>query len=375
MIRLIIFTLLSFQLSAQTVFSDSFSDFVPDTTLAKFKALYIYDPANYTVTTNYAGTGLDLTANGSVGDSTISGVLVSGGQAIYFDGTDDYYLGGTDTDFDIGTGNMTFHAIVRLDNMGGSNLRLWYKRNVNPGYDIAFNNTNAVIFMRDLTINQVNVSKAHGISDSDFHIISIVVDRTLDIVYLMVDGVLAGTTTSISALTSITGASAFAFGATSAPGAFFKGHIQATFLTNTADSTAEIRQLFYKPRNWVSVNSNVSRDLSIPEYYLTAWSDTLIVPLSDATLGNNQEWVLTSSNIDDVTAWIGSRSSAKSVKKSITGGVSFASNTTYFGDGFSLVGDSLVVVFPADTASIDNIVFKKAQHHLKSPANRGWLGW
>lgn len=376
--KILLFLLLSLQMFGQTVLNETFSDRTPDTTLAKFKVAYLFDPTNFNDSTNYAGTGLDLTRNGGVGDSAISGVLVSGGSAIYFDGTNDYYSGGTDTDYDVGTNSASFHAIVKLNNLDGTNRRLWYKRNTNPGYDLVFNSTNAVLFFRDLTAHQASANIAHGIIDSDWHIVSIVANRTTNQAYLLIDGTLIGSALDISSLVDITGASAFAFGAASSAAAFWKGHIQAAFITNTADSTAEIRQLFYKPRNWVSVNSNVSRDLSIPEFYLTAWSDTLGVPLSDATLGANQEWVFDVQSKDtdgsgSTNWWIGKKREPKSTVKTINCGSSFENDKVYFGDGFVLQSDTLWVAF-SDTASVDNVVLSKAKHHLIRNVTR-WLTW
>lgn len=132
----------------------------------------------------------------------------------------------------------------------------------------------------------------------------------------------------------------------------------------------DIREARQLHEDWFAVGSNAIRDSANGNFFQTAYSDTLLIPLSDATLGSNQEWKFTLSNKDTVTAWIGSRASAKSTVKTIPGGATFGSNTVYFGDGFSLSGDSLVIAFPADTASVDNIVLSKASHHLLNSVNQ-----
>ena len=364
-------------LFSQTVFTDNFDSFYNIDTTGQISSYLFSDANEGDLNLDLKGTN-DLSLTGWASHAVLldsllgSSILVNNASSLSF--SDDHNLYVTTDDFKPGTGDFTLVAIIKTPP-----TLTTYKTIFNGGlvfgtsyqaYSLHLNATaQLTAWITDGSVAYMN--KNASISANTNYVLVFSVDR---------DGEQFVTSNQVKVITQTTTNSTdiqpnqrFTIGAKYNNTDDFIGYITYIAYYDRALSEDEAKKIGYLGNNWVSTNGNVSRNDF--EFAQTAWSDTLCVPLPDATLGNNQEWVLTSSNIDDVTAWIGSRSSAKSVKKSITGGVSFASNTTYFGDGFSLVGDSLVVVFPADTASIDNIVLKKAQHHLKSSANRGWLGW
>lgn len=126
-----------------------------------------------------------------------------------------------------------------------------------------------------------------------------------------------------------------------------------------------------------AINDNV--DFS--DNFVTFW-DTIGVPLSDATLGNNQVWQLSfkgksSDATPTIRAWIGSAAVAKSSVYSITAGESFSTQAVNFGNAFALSSDTLwfASASTADTVSVDDVVLSKAQNSTANGRFKGWLGY
>lgn len=367
--------LLSFALTAQTILTENFNSFLDTTSTANTVNLFNFD-------STYSKMGIDYTSNShdltwSVGaaawrDSVFEGnPLIFGGLHHKMPATG-YWSRTSESSQNPGSSKFFMLMIVKIDK--ALSQYDWFGKLVWSGtawngFALSLTTTPRIEFTIGDGISHKVVQYNYNYIGQGWLAIAGVQNADSAYIYINGEKVASALSTSYNITTNL----AYTLGGRN----YFGGRIayfRQENYTNLTDAEKKIKEISSLATKWVSKNGNVTRDLSNPDFFLTAWSDTLCVPLPDATLGNNQEWVLTSSNIDDVTAWIGSRSSAKSVKKSIMGGVLFASNTTYFGDGFSLVSDSLVVVFPADTASIDNIVIKKAQHHL-IPKDWGSPAW
>lgn len=373
---LLITTLLFGILNAQTIFTETFSDFRRS---SGFLNLYIADSTSETPTEDLGTGSRDLTEIGDVVYELGSGLKVGGFHGTGW-ATTDYFLSAN------GTGNADTHFSIgvwfRRDNTANPNANMYLINNSDGGtlnnWALIYHNTSQtfrfVIWISNTAYNlNWHTSGSafwNAYFDGNWHYVVCVHDGSTTEMYI--DGVKS--TNSVSASGSVDDD-----GARLSLGLIYNfninpwlGELEQFFVSDTSLTAGQVRAVNGLPENWQYSNGNFERTLS--NFYVTGWTDTILVPLSNSSLSSAQEWVLTSSNLDTVIAWIGSKSSAKSTKRTIGGGATFTSTVTYFGDGFDLNSDSLVVVFPADTASIDNIVLKKESHHLIRNVNR-WITW
>lgn len=175
----------------------------------------------------------------------------------------------------------------------------------------------------------------------------------------------AGTASiAVSSGFNVNNSDAFAVGVVSAlNGSFFSGGIYQLMYMNRLPTAKEVNDAYGLSSGWVSKNGNVSRESFA--FAQTFW-DTIGVPLSDATLGNNQVWQLSfkgksSDATPTIRAWIGSAAVAKSSVYSITAGESFSTQAVNFGNAFALSSDTLwfASASTADTVSVDDVVLSK----------------
>lgn len=371
---------MSLSINAQIVFSDDMSKakitidsdslmllFVPDSSLGDIS------PFANTLTFN-SFTDTNLVANSPLKD---------GGTTLQFDGTDDY-ISFTQALLNLGTNESTVLYIVNPDDrishhgivaksFGSSNRWTASLRASGDGSDISYNMQGAALSSSDRPADYDTLLFAKYVAYYQF-------DKggagegyltfTNNVQTSNSSGNNIGTQTNSDIVTIGRAREFSSFPSSGFQNMYLDGYLAALAVVKDSISLRESKEWGIIPEGWVSTHGNVLRDLSVPEFFLTAFSDTLVVPLPNSTLGTNQEWKFTLSNIDTITAWIGSRASKKSVEKTIPGGAAFGSNTVYFGDGFSLSGDSLVISFPADTASVDNVVLSKASHHLLNSVNQ-----
>ena len=391
--RLIIILLLcNLWINAQTVFSDSFNNFVPLDTSAS--AFWVFD-GNYhivfgdSVKNDLAGTN-DLLLNGwanyaAVADSlTDSNPFYNGGNALKFSSTRYLKLAaGTTGDLAPGSGDFTIMASFKVDNLSAHRDPFGYgntfatsekqyaaqiRTNGELRFGIYDGSGGAYIDPSTFTYNTVSVGQVYQMVVS--------VDRDGQQT-LYVNGV-AADSQSVTNSVDISGASQL-FTISSANSILpFDGTIYNFGFWDRAMSKQEVKKLWALPYGWISTNGNVLKTVSESNFFATAFSDTLGIPLPDATLGANQEWVFDVKSKDtdgsgSTNWWIGKKREPKTVVKTVNCGASFANDKVYFGDGFALSSDTLWVAI-ADTASVDNVVLSKARHHLIQRKS-GWLGW
>lgn len=184
---------------------------------------------------------------------------------------------------------------------------------------------------------------------------------------------------NITTLNTISNAYSFIVGRQADPVGYYDSTFYAVSLHKSVLTDRQILEDVYLADGWVSKNGNVTRENFA--FAQTFW-DTIGIPLSDATLGNNQVWQLaykgkSSDATKTINAWIGSAAEAKSSVYTITAGTSFATNTVNWGDAFALSSDTLwfASASTADTVSVDDVVLSKAQNSTANGRFNGWLGY
>lgn len=306
----------------------------------------------------------------SMGDAS---PVYSGDEALYFDGND--YLVGDAGELSPGAGNATLCGWFKTSS--SATMRIFNAQATN--YWIIRTNAGKLNGLINSTAGTTNITSTANINDGEWHFFAFVIDQTVDSeLRLYINGASAATDVSLTGGTINTSIAPPYIGRDAAGTQYFTGHIAAIYHFDSALSDADINRLYALGWNFVSTNGNVTRE-SPSAFYQTVYSDTIGIPLSDATLGTNQEFVFTSLLKDTDGAgtsnwWVGQKRLPKTSIKTITFGSSFVTKTAYFGDAISFSSDTLWVAV-SDTIIFDNIVVKRTQHHLKSPANREWLGW
>lgn len=352
---------------AQSIITDGFSEFTAAFNDTSRVAHYILNPTKYTsVLVDRSSNTHTLVANGGVGDSTIESTY---GTAIYFDGNNDYYEGGN-------IAETASSVLIRFYNSSVINAASssQYIITLNGQFfGLCFGTETAVFTDEIITLVAPSSYKVGWTSSTDsiaigWHDLLLYWNGTTYDIYL--DGVnKKNATDGTPAKVSITD---FKIGRRGSAEKYFNGFIYSVTIFDPEILTETL------PDRWVGTDANYSKDINGSNWFASVF-DTIGLPLDNTTLASGQEFKLTV-DIKDTDGsgsanwWIGKKREAKTNIKTVTCNSVFTNKTVYFGDGFSLSSDTLWVAV-GDTVSIDNVTLSKQTHHLKSPANRGWLGW
>lgn len=383
MIRIILLLILSLPLFSQTIVSDSFNSFVRTDTNAVASYLFDTESASGQINTDQAVGGFDLlfstfgVSYTNLTDDLVSGSpIYSGGYGLAFNGTSEYLEhSATEDTFDLKLSDVTISVWFKTSATVANQFFIDKRTNyTNTGYGIFTSGTGQIRALISPSNTVFTQLTGVVLSANTNYCLTVTFDRDGDASLFLNRQTPVTSSISAYSASNINTASNFTIGANS-----FATRVYSDFTIYSVKFYKELKtqqwhnEQYALADNWISANGNVTKESST-DFFQTAFSDTLLLPLSDATLGANQEWKFTLSNKDTVTAWIGSKILAKSNVRTIAGGAAFTSNTEYWSDFTSLSGDSLVIVFPADTASVDNIVLKKESHHLIRNVNR-WITW
>ena len=180
---------------------------------------------------------LILSTTGNTVTTTVAGRL---GQALKFDGSDDYVTGGDIASLEF-TGDMAVSAWIRTD-VAQSNKGIvgkWISSPSDAGWLMFAFSTSQITFQVDGTGNRATVA----ITDKKWvHAVGI---RSGTNIYLYIDGVLAATDTGTTLSTS--GTAALQVGAYSSSN-FFDGQIDDVRIYNRALSAGEVNKLYQMGR-------------------------------------------------------------------------------------------------------------------------------
>lgn len=383
----ILLLLLSVTLTAQTVYNNDFSRFdnVGDAVLylGFSPTMHSGDATNDSLFEDMSGNGYDFAVGGWTYVQLLDSVTTLYGNPFIENGSSLSFLGAhylskagaamynpEDGDFTIAiTWYIRASGDSRIFGRHFNNSYWAFETTRRPGWELRESSGAWNAYLNDNTqYKQLTGAASAGYAGGWLHI-AVVVDETAETAKMYYNGVQVGSTLDITGLGTLANTTDAAYVGKGPLTNYGAGYIASFKMWDRVLTAQEVKADFSMPRGAVASQGNVTRNLD--EWFLTAWSDTIAFPLSDATLGTNQEWKFTLSNKDTVTAWIGSRASAKSTVNIIPGGATFSGNTVYFGDGFSLSGDSLVIVFPADTASVDNYVLSKESISTATKKNFG----
>ena len=143
--------------------------------------------------------------NGSFGTAQFVPAKVA--QGMKFDGSNGYIVA-DNSNLNFGTGSFSIDEWIRVDALPGTTSVLVEKRQfLNPtaaGYVLSVDNTGSLGFTIQDGTNSAAVQTTTPITDSNFHLIAMVVDRTSSNVTIYLDGVLQQTasTTSVGSVTN-----------------------------------------------------------------------------------------------------------------------------------------------------------------------------
>lgn len=378
---------------SQVVLSEPFNDFPGIATGAtanwRFVDSYHSASSGDSVYEDLTANGNDLkTFNGYADYAAIlaactqPSVSYSGGNALTFNGTTHSLELPDNTKLNFGTDDVTIQLwVYDADYTDGT--QGWFSKYQDANNRMGFwHDASGFVgtYARDTgTYAWFYANTSSPFTNEKWHRVVITVDRS-DTLKCYVDGVLVTfAETNLDAVTSVENTANFVVGTFLT--SFLDGAIDELIITQGSLLTEkQVKESGFLAKDWVSTNGNVTRLRSGAgfEFAQTAWSDTLCIPLPDAILGANQEFVFDVKSKDtdgsgSTNWWIGKKREPKTVIKTVNCSASFENDKVYFGDGFALSSDTLWVAF-GDTASVDNVVLSKASHHLIRNVTR-WLTW
>lgn len=364
-------SLLTGSLFSQTVYTTAFNSFLDTTATDSTITLFLFDSTFQKMGIDYSANNHDLTW--SVGATAwtdsiyVDNPLVNGGLHHKMPATGNWNRT-SEASQNPGTSKFFIVMIVKVDN--ALTQYDWFGKLVWSGtawngYSLSLTTTPRIEFT-------VGDGTSHKIAQYNFNYVgqgwlAIAGIQNNDSLYVYVNG--EKTNATLSSAYDITTSNSYVLGGRN----YFGGRIvyfRQEKYGDLSEAIKKVREISGLPNGWRSNNGNVVREDLISNWYLTAYNDTLCVPLPDATLGANQEWVFDVKNRDtdgsgSTDWWIGKKRQPKTTVKTINCGSSFENDKVYFGDGFALSGDTLWVAF-SDTVSVDNVVLSKVSHHLKT---------
>ncbi len=365
----LLFTAFSF---AQTIYTDGFNSFLPDTTDARLLSLHILDNINYNRLNDYSPNSNTLAKFGATDSIQFTSPLSSSGYSQYFPGSSATYFQNGNV---LGTTNFTVFVWFRSTGGTGSNMRIVSEdagssRDFGMLYINSTGKLQGFVFISN-SVKIANTNTANTFLDGRWHPFAMVHNGSDLKLYL--NGVLDG---SVSAIGTVDNDGApINIGSFQGTLENWKGNIALVAIYNTALTKEELRELYAKPENWITKNSNVCRTSN--DFYFTFF-DTVGVPLSNFTLPSGKQYRLTvqakSSDANkNLKCWIGNKSGVRE----ITATSNWSTYTINLGDNFNL-GNTDTLWFAtnslADTVSIDNVKLEA----VKAGSNKGfggWLGW
>ena len=181
-------------------------------------------------------------SHGGSGTTTAPGRV---GQALSFDGTDDYVSIGDPANgsLDFGTGSFSYGMWVHVTQNVGSWDMPWFKGGSDApaaGYDFELGNSAWVANIADETVLKSKNFSSTPILNRWVHLMA-VVDRTANQLCTYVDGAVTGACTDITGFGSVSNATAAVIGSSSD---WFRGTIDDVRVYNRALSATEVLQLY-----------------------------------------------------------------------------------------------------------------------------------
>lgn len=363
----------------QTILTENFNDFMPDTSGLKVYSHNFYS-ANPAI--DLSTYGNNFTASGfsaNFADETVSGnPMQKDSTAIKFNGSSEYFTiaNASATDFVMADGqDYTWAFTFYMDNsytgtVAAINNHLYFRLS-NSGFD----GVGIYSSWYDGTDSYVKYKNTALYAVSQWSTLIVVWDDDVGVTFY-INGVEIASMTTSGTFANI--------GEVFATGDFYVGRIQAgqyfsntlahSIFSNSAWDSKKIKEYarLAAGAGWVSKNGNVVRNLNTPEWFQTFYDTIGIAIPSTQTLGSTQEFKLSvraksSDSNKTLKAWIGRSDYAKTEVQTQTVTSSWTTYNFNLGNGASLsTADTLWFSTNslADTVSIDNVTLSKGQHNL-----------
>jgi hypothetical protein len=369
--------------NAQVILNETFSS-MRDSTKSNLLHYWVLDSSYATATKDKAGS-FNLVENGNIvynpGSATYNGGLHGDGFSAsnYFQTADN---------FDI-TGNFTFSVWFKRDNATnpGKNMRLISSDNGSTLRNafIFYHNTSQTLLFDIFISNSVflvsfNVTGSafwNKYFDGNWHNVVATHDGSTIEIYL--DGVKSTNSTAAVGVVD-KDLTPYTIGVSYSGSEPFDGEIDVIEVFNTALSAAQVKENIALFPGWVSKNGNVTRDLTVPEWFQT-FHDTIGTVIPTATLASGKRYQLrfdakSSDANKTIRVWAGSATAPKTEVKTVTASSGWSVHTLDFGYGYDLTGDTLWFATNslADTVSIDNVRMEAVTARAGKGFG-GWLGW
>jgi len=315
-----------FLFSQATVINETFSDFT-FTVNANIKGYWIFDDYYHdnasngdTLQNDLSGNDNDLTptefSTDFASELTGSNPAYENGNALVFDGVDQFLSRPDDADFDFGVGeDFTIEGWIYVsDNTTG---RIISKRQGGVGWEIYMSTKNINIFVGDgIAPSYGNV--ANNLTENQWYHFAVTVEHGVEAIGYL-DGVEQITKDISATAASLENSIQLAVGTISGDSIFFNGEIAEVRISDTLRSTQDIKESYGLAKGWTSYAGGVTRDAALGFYF--GLSGTVAYPIANTSQTAGYQWQL---------AW----------DDSVAGGT-WTSRTATFADDFS--SDSLVL--------------------------------
>jgi len=194
-----------------------------------------------------SGNSNDGTGNDGANNTGLSWTSGKYGNAIDFDGTDDFVDCGDV--LDMGTDDLSIDCWIKA-NLSAQAEVVWKGggSDVQEGYQVFINGDGEMNFNISNGTNRVSTSPSHAVNDNTWHHIIAVADRTSSS-YLYVDGVQVAIASITGINDDISSTNKFTIGATASPSSPFNGLIDSVRIYNRALTASEVYDN-YKAGDW-----------------------------------------------------------------------------------------------------------------------------
>lgn len=365
--RIIILALLVFSFAkSQTLLSETFSNFIPDTAASNVIAAYITDETNYPGTgrTDHGPNGYDLLVGAAAGGQAQSSVLYDGGYSESFNNSGSWYIfGGAPLDL---TGSFSVFASFYKDDVVGTEYLFCHDdggANRQWGLYVNGNALRFHVFGGGTNGYRVNTITA----TTWYNFVGIYDSSGTPALTTYINGASAGANSgTIAAQLNSIAATATTMSGIANGTLDYSGELTALYLFEGVLTAQQCKELGYLANGWASLGGGVTRSsfafhqgiVADTVYYATAlaagnWSITVNV---DGAAGGESLLILTSA---DASTW----STLGTISVTTT-----ATDYTVTGSGLGYVGFGLA----GGTVYLDNVTVTLATATATKPKRRGF---
>ena len=394
--KIVLFLLFAVSLQAQVILNEQFDDFTLNVSKYSPLAYWVFSDGYHTSKAtgltkwqDLSGNGYNLTTVGGIDTTSelYSSALYRGSYSPKFDGVDDYLYIPAANSTGLNPDVNSFTLLLRysststagtlrgIDKSGGAAQYATRFLMSIKYYRVDYIDDSGNLFTYSAAVNYIN--------DGNLNNFLMVMDRATSNATFYANGKLL----YINSISPLSGGinptgdfniGVYHVGATFAN--FYDGVFYDAAYFNRALTAKEAREIHALAYAWHSKNGNVTRDLTVPEWFQT-FHDTIGTVIPTATLASGKRYQLrfdakSSDANKTIRVWAGSATAPKTEVKTVTASSGWSVHTLDFGYGYDLTGDTLWFATNSlvDTVSIDNVRLEAVSASSKKGFG-GWLGW